>query len=301
MRVLITGGCGFIGHNTAIYLKSYGYDVIVFDNLRRASSFAIERLEVYGIPIVRGDVLNSRSLLDVLGGVDVVVHAAAYISAFESMRRPLLYFRNNVLGTVNVAYASLLRGVKLVYVSSAAVYGDQAVLPISEGNPPNPISVYGLTKLLGEEVVRYYSRYGLKYVILRLFNVYGPGQSSEYAGVIKRFIDRTRMGKAPVIYGDGLQTRDFIHVRDVAEAVRLSIEKNNENEIINIASGKPITIRELAYTIIKYVNPNIKPIYRKQRPGDIRHSYADITKARKLLGFNPRISLEQGIRELIQT
>lgn len=300
MRVLVTGGAGFIGHNVAIYLKSHGYNVVALDNLRRATQFACERLNVHNVPLIRGDVLNVGSLRSALNGVDVVVHAAAYISVKESMRKPALYFKNNVAGTVNVAYACLSRGVRhLIYISSAAVYGDPIILPISETHPTNPISPYGLSKLMGEEAVKFYGKRGLKYAILRLFNVYGPGQSSTYAGVISRFVQRLREGKPLIIYGDGEQMRDFIHVYDVAEAIKLTIEEKIENEIINIATGRPTTIKDLADLLIKLAKQNLKPTFTKPRLGDIMHSYADISKARSLLGFEPKISIEQGITQCL--
>ncbi|MEM1573824.1 MAG: NAD-dependent epimerase/dehydratase family protein [Candidatus Methanomethylicaceae archaeon] len=300
MKVLITGGVGFIGSNIAIHLKNQGYDVIVFDNLKRAKLSTLEKINLYKIPIIIGDVLNTKKLRKALTDVDIVIHAAAYISVEESVKKPTLYFKNNVVGTVNVANICLNKNIKLIYISSAAVYGNPINLPINENHPTNPISPYGLSKLMGEEVIKFYGKYGLKYVILRLFNVYGLGQSNTYSGVINCFIQRLKEGKPPIIYGDGLQTRDFIHVNDVAEAIKLSIEKEIENEIINIATGKPITIRELAKLIINYSNKNLKPIFVKPRSSDIKHSYADISKANKLLNFNPRISLEQGLKELLQ-
>ncbi|MEM2768208.1 MAG: SDR family NAD(P)-dependent oxidoreductase [Candidatus Bathyarchaeia archaeon] len=301
MKVLVTGGAGFIGHNTAVYLKKQGYEVVALDNLKRATQFATERLNAHHIPLVKGDILNSKALKKALAGVDVAVHAAAYISVKESLKKPALYFRNNVAGTANMAHACLLGGVKLlVYISSAAVYGNPSALPTSESQPPNPISPYGLTKLMGEEAVKFYAKQGLKHVILRLFNAYGPGQSGAYAGVITHFIERLSRGKPPIIHGDGQQTRDFIHVYDIAEAIKLCIEKGLENETLNIASGKPTAIKELAELTIKLVNPNLKPLHTKPRPGDIKHSHADISKAAKLLGFNPKISLEQGLKELLK-
>lgn len=300
MKVLVTGGAGFIGHNASIYLKSQGYEVVAFDNLKRATGFAVERLKMHHVPLLKGDILSFSALEKALSGADVVVHAAAYISVKESLRKPAIYFRNNVAGTANVAYACLRGGVKLLYISSAAVYGDLAHLPISESQPANPVSPYGLTKLMGEEVVKFYALQGLKYAILRLFNVYGLGQSGAYAGVITRFIERVRAGRPPIIYGDGQQTRDFIHVYDVAEAIKLSIKRGLENETLNVASGEPVTIRDLAKLIIKYANQSLKPIFAKPRPGDIKHSYADISKAKRLLGFNPKINLEQGLMGLLK-
>lgn len=300
MRVLITGGAGFIGHNTAIYLKKNGYEVIAFDNFKRARDSALERLAMHGVPIVKGDILGARALKEALDSVDVVVHAAAYISVEESMKKPTLYFRNNVAGTANVAHVCLHGGVKLlVYISSASVYGNPTTLPVNEDHPTNPISPYGLTKLMGEQITKFYGGQGLKYIILRLFNVYGPGQSGAYAGVINRFIMRLSEGKPPIIYGDGMQTRDFIHVYDVAEAIKLSIEGGVKNEVFNIAAGRPTTIRELAENIIRLAGSDLKPLFKRTRVGDIRYSYADISKAERLLGFKPKISLEQGLRDLL--
>lgn len=300
MKVLVTGGAGFIGHNTAIYLKNYGYDVLVLDNLKRSTDFALKRLLVHDVPIIKGDILDARTLKEVLSGVDVVIHAAAYTSVEESIRKPVLYFKNNVNGTANVAHICLKKGVKLlIYISSAAIYGNPITLPISESHQTCPISPYGLTKLVGEQIIKLYGNQGLKYIILRLFNVYGPGQNNVYAGVIERFIRRLKEGKPPIIYGDGRQTRDFIHVYDVAEAIKLSIERNIENDVFNIATGRPITIRKLAEYVIKLTNSNLKPLFTRPRPGDIRHSYADIHKAEKFLGFKPKIDLEQGLRDLL--
>ncbi|MEM0011146.1 MAG: NAD-dependent epimerase/dehydratase family protein [Candidatus Bathyarchaeia archaeon] len=301
MKVLITGGAGFIGHNAAIFLKSVGFEVTAFDNLKRSAESAINRLHVSGVPIVKGEVLNAVTLKKALKGVDVVVHAAAYVSIRESMRKPALYFRNNVEGTTNVAKACLDNGVKLmIYLSSAAVYGEPASLPVSETHLTNPTSPYGLSKLMGEEVVRFYSKYGLKYVILRLFNVYGFGQSKAYAGVITRFIERAVKGLPPIIYGDGNQTRDFIHVNDVSEAIKRAIENNVVNETLNIGSGVPTKIRDLAELVMKITKLNRKPIYRGPRIGDIKHIYASISKAESLMGFKPRINLNEGLKELIE-
>lgn len=298
MKVLITGGAGFIGHNTAIFLKDCGFDVLVFDNFKRATDFAISRLN--GIEIIKGDV-NSTIIRKALNNVDVVIHAAAYTNVSESLKKPILYFRNNVIGTLNVVKSCLEKNIKLlIFLSSASIYGEPKFLPISEDHPTSPISPYGLTKLMGEDIVKFYSKQGLKYIIMRLFNVYGPGQNVAYAGVITKFIERIKSNKPPIIYGSGLQTRDFIHVRDVAMAIMLSIERGLENEVLNIATGKPISIKSLAELIIRLANSPLKPIFTKPRTGDIMHSYANIVKAEKLLGFKPRITLEEGLRELLE-
>lgn len=299
--VLITGGAGFIGHNAAILLKNHGFDVVAFDSLRRSTDLALRRLSDFKIPLVKGDVLSARALTSALNGVDVVVHAAAYIDVEESLMRPVLYLRNNLLGTASVAKACLDGGVKLlIYLSSAAVYGEPVWLPLSEEHPTNPISPYGLSKLMGEEVIRFYSRYGLKHVILRLFNVYGPGQSKAYAGVVTRFIERAVEGLQPIIYGDGEQTRDLIHVNDVSEAIKQTMERDVVNETLNIGSGAPTKVKDLANLVINLANINCKPIHRQPRAGDIKHSYAEISKAKRLLGFRPKVSLKEGLKELIE-
>ena len=298
LRVLVTGGAGFIGHNIAIHLFSKGFDVVVYDSMERASRLGVMRLERFGVPVVRVDVMGVRNLR----GFDVVVHCAAYVDVAESMENPGIYFSNNVVGTASVAKASADSGSLMIYMSSASVYGDPVVIPIPEDHPIKPISPYGLSKAMGEQVVELFSRiYGLKYIILRLFNVYGPGQSQSYAGVITRFIESVLRGEPPRIYGDGSQTRDFIHVSDVARAVELAIERKAYNEVFNIGSGKQISILELARLIMRLANLEGEPVFDKPRPGDIKHSLADISKARKILGFEPSIPLEKGLEDLIRT
>ncbi|MEM4644300.1 MAG: NAD-dependent epimerase/dehydratase family protein [Candidatus Methanomethylicaceae archaeon] len=301
MKVLITGGAGFIGHNVAIRLKNLGYRVIAFDSLKRSTILAKDRLMENGIALLKGDIMVAKDLDVALKSVDVVVHAAAYISVEESIRRPVIYFRNNVAGTASLAEACLRNGVnELIYLSSAAVYGDPKSLPIGEEHPTSPISPYGLSKLMGEEVLKFYAKNGLKYTILRIFNAYGVGQSPSYAGVITRFIESALKGRSLVIYGDGQQTRDFVHVQDVAEAIRLSIESSTKNETFNIGSGKPTKIYELAKTVIDLLNRDISIRHAMPRAGDIRQSYADISKAQRILGFCPTFSLKQGLTNLLE-
>lgn len=300
-RILITGGAGFIGHNLAIHLKNKGLEVSVLDSLERSTVSAVKRLEEAGVPLTRSGVTGVNEVKNALKSIDVVVHAAAYTDVAESMKNPLLYLEKNVLGTASVAEASLKTGVCLfIYLSSAAVYGDPVRLPVDENHPTAPLSPYGLSKLMGEEVAGFFSRLGLKYVVLRLFNVYGPGQNMAYAGVITRFMERVRKGLPPVIYGDGEQTRDFIHVEDVAEAVELAIETSHVNQVFNIGTGRPVRIRDLALLVMRLQGVMGEPVYAAGRQGDIRHSYAETSKARTLLGFSPKIGLEDGLKRLVQ-
>jgi len=299
MKVVITGGAGFIGHNVALYFHSRGYNVAVIDSLERSSALALARLKDAEINVIKRDV-GSDDISDLVKDSDYVVHAAAYVSVEESFEKPELYIRNNVISTLRVAHLCLKMRRPLIYLSSAAVYGEPIKLPISETHPTSPTSPYGLSKLFGENIIELYSKYGLISTILRLFNVYGPGQNEAYAGVVSKFIIEALKNKKIIIYGDGEQTRDFIHVRDVARAIELVIEKSAFNEKFNIGSGRPVSIAELAKLVKEIVCPNCKIINKPPRVGDIRHSYADITKARKVLGFEPTVTLEDGIRELVE-
>jgi len=301
MRVVVAGGAGFIGHNVVLYLFERGFDVVVVDSFERASPIGVRRLEEIGVRIVRADVRNTGVISRIVGDADFVVHAAAYVSVEESFEKPELYIENNVLSILSIARACLRAGIPMIYLSSAAVYGEPIELPIRETHPTNPISPYGLSKLFGEQILDLYSRYGLKSVILRLFNVYGPGQTGSYTGVITKFIMNALRREKLVIYGDGEQTRDFIHVKDVAKAIELAIERQVYGEKINIASGKPVTIKRLAEIIREIVCRECPIEYQPPRPGDIKHSYADISKAYKLLGFKPQIELEEGLKELIDS
>jgi len=300
VRVVITGGAGFIGHNIALHLHHRGYTVTVLDSFERASPIGVERIKEAGLDVVRADARDAETVLKLAKRADYVVHAAAYVSVEESMVKPELYIENNVLSTLAVARACLEAGVPVIYLSSAAVYGNPVELPIKESHPTNPISPYGLSKLFSEQLLDFYSRYGLKSTVLRLFNVYGPGQTSSYAGVVAKFVASALKREKLVIYGSGLQTRDFIHVRDVARAVELAMEKQVYREKFNIASGKPVTIRELAEIVRRIACRECPVEYRPPRPGDIEHSYADISKAVRVLGFKPQIELEEGLRELVE-
>ncbi|MEM2021582.1 MAG: SDR family NAD(P)-dependent oxidoreductase [Zestosphaera sp.] len=297
MRVLVTGGAGFIGHNIALHLIREGYDVVVVDNVERSSEHVLKKLSEHGVPVVRADVRSFSRY----GSFEVVVHAAAYVSVEESVREPLKYIENNVLGTARVGYECAMRTLKLIYLSSAAVYGEPVRIPVDEEHPTHPLSPYGLSKLQGEEVLKNFARvYGLKFVVLRLFNVYGPWQNPAYAGVITNFIERVLRDEPPIIYGDGEQTRDFIYVKDVARVVKFFVKNNVfNNETYNIGSGTPTSIRELAGTIIKLFNKNLSPIYTSPRLGDIRHSIADISKIKKLTNFQPT-PLEEGLRSTLK-
>ncbi len=302
MKVAVTGGAGFIGSHLCTYLKKLGYSVVAIDNLSRSSRYGLKLLEENGIRIAEVDIRDKHRLREVLRGCSAVVHGAALIDAFESVEIPELYSDVNTTGTVVVAkLCSELNIEKLVFLSSAAVYGEPRYIPIDENHPTNPVNPYGASKLAAELFIETFARvYGLRYVILRLFNVYGPGQSSAYAGLIAKTIDRVLRGEPPIIYGTGRQTRDFIYVKDVVEVIRLSIEKNVNSTIINVGTGKEYSVLETVETILRILGrEDLRPVFHPPRPGDISRSCANISKMVSVLGYRPRYSLEQGIRETI--
>jgi UDP-glucose 4-epimerase len=303
MRVLVTGGAGFIGSHVVDALISRGDTVTVLDDL---SSGKLENLKAHrgsrAFRFIRGDIRDVKAVEKALAGVDAVVHEAAIVSVPLSIENPELVNSVNVEGTANLLNASLNHGVKrFVYASSCAVYGEQKKLPIKEDAQPNPLSPYAASKLAAEKKCLSSEGKKLKTVCLRYFNVYGPRQSAgEYAGVMVKFIERLRASQPPIIYGDGEQTRDFIHVQDVVGATLLALERESASgEVINIGTGKGTKINKLCELFLKAAGkPDINPVYEAPRAGDIRHSWADISKARKLLGFKPKIQLEKGIEML---
>jgi UDP-glucose 4-epimerase len=300
MRVAVTGGAGFIGSHLVERLVSRGDEVSVLDNL---SSGKLENLSrvLQRVKFVEGDIRDHMAIRSALEGAEVVVHLAALTSVRESMERPLLYNEVNSTGTLNLLNESMRLGIgKFVYISTCAVYGNPRSLPIKEEHETRPLSVYAASKLSAEEYCRTYSRLGkMGIAILRLFNVYGPRQAAgTYAGVITQFVERVRQGLPPVIYGDGEQTRDFVHVLDVVECI-LRVMDNETWETINIGSGRGTSIKQLSELVLRIAGKELKPVHEPARPEDIRHSRADVSKARRLLGYMPRIGLEDGLKELM--
>lgn len=305
-KILVTGGAGFIGSHIVDRLLKEGYEVTVIDNLSTGRmENIVHNQNKKSFHFVNGDIQNETLTKKVTEDIDAVFHEAALISVPRSLEDPLLTNRVNVLGTLNLLEACRNSDVKkFIYASSCAVYGQTRTLPQHEKLTPQPISLYAASKLAAENYVKvYHEVYGLNTTCLRYFNVYGPRQTyGPYSGVITIFIKRLLENKPPIIYGDGNQTRDFIYVEDVVEANMLAFHKKNAmGEVFNIATGKQTTINQLAAMLRKIMNKtDLKPIYTDPRPGDIKHSYADITKAKKLLHYNPKTSLLDGLTKLIK-
>lgn len=306
MRVLVTGGAGFIGSHVVDALVAQGHSVVVLDNLSTGNKDNIRtHLANPDFRFIKGDIRDEKTVERSLSGVEAVVHEAAIVSMQRSIAAPRLTRKVNVDGTLSLLEASLRAGVKrFVYASSCAVYGDQARLPISEDAPLNPLSPYAESKVKAEELcMGYFRSHGLRTVCLRYFNVYGPRQAmGQYAGVMVKFFERLRHGRPPIIYGDGEQTRDFVHVRDVVDAtLRALTSRRAPGEIFNVGTGRATSINELCKIFLREMGkPELKPIYRPAKIGDIRRSQADVSKAKKLLGYRPRVRLELGIKELIR-
>ena len=292
-RILVTGGAGFIGSFLVRELVSQGFEVRVLDNLSTGSLSNLKEV-LDSIEFIKGDIRDEITVEKAVRGVEAVVHLAALIDVAESVEKPDLYFDVNAKGTFNLAKASKNVSV-FIFASSCAVYGEPVKTPITEDHPLNPKSPYAATKIAGEAFVSSY--YGYRHIIFRFFNVYGPRQSKAYAGVISEFIKRISRNEPPVIFGDGEQIRDFVHVRDVARAVILAL-KNDGSGVYNIGSGISVTINELANVMFKIMDRKLKPVHTAPRPGDIRHSHASIERAKRI-GYAPTIGLEDGIKELI--
>lgn len=258
------------------------------------------------VRVVKGDVRNLDEVKEAVEGVDIVFHEAAFVSAFDSFNRPQEVDEINVGGTMNVLEAASEAGVKrVVLASSAAVYGPRAELPQREDLRSDPQSPYAKSKVQGEEFARLmHKREGLETVCLRYFNVYGPRQDplSEYSGVLSRFAEAIAKGEQPVIYGDGEQTRDFVFIADAVRAnlIAATSDKCCHGEAINVATGRETSLNDIIAALEKVCDRKLDPVFKPAREGDIPRSVADISRARELLDYEPRVSLEEGLKQLLR-
>ena len=298
-KYLVTGGAGFIGSHLAEYLVKSGNSVRILDNFLTGKE---ENLSSFrdGVELVRGDIRDLGACKKSVKGVDYVLHQAALPSVPRSIEDPILTNAINVEGTLHILIAARDEGVqKVVFASSSSVYGDNPELPKREAAEGYPLSPYAVTKIAGEKYCRIFSQtYGLPVVCLRYFNVFGPRQDphSQYAAVIPNFITRLLKGESPVIFGDGEQSRDFTYVANVVEANILAAKASSvSGTVFNIGCGSRTTVNSLAVTLARIMKVDIPPHYEKQRPGDILHSFADISKAEKELKYEPPVRLEEGL------
>ena len=304
---LVTGGAGFIGSNLCEALLKKGVRVRCLDDL---STGKYENVELFlGNPryeFIKGDVKEFDVCVDACRGVDYVLHHAAWGSVPRSIERPLFYCANNIQGALNMLEGARLADVKkFVYASSSSVYGDEPNLPKYEGREGALLSPYALTKRCDEEWAKQYSRhYGLATIGLRYFNVFGRRQNPDgaYAAVIPRFIKLLLKGERPTINGDGRQSRDFTYVENVVEANLKACLAPDEatGEVFNVAFGESSVLIDVYRTIAQTLGRDVEPVFGPERPGDVRHSLADISKARRILGYSPDYSFAQGLAEAIE-
>lgn len=304
---LVTGGAGFIGSNLCEAILQMGCRVRCLDNL---STGKIENVRLFesnpNYSFLMGDIRNEEDCKAACEGVDYVLHQAAWGSVPRSIAMPLLYEEINIRGTLNMLEAARNAGVKcFVYASSSSVYGDSPTLPKVEGNEGNLLSPYALTKRADEEYAKLYTRlYGLKTVGLRYFNVFGRRQdpNGAYAAVIPKFIKQLINGEAPTINGDGKQSRDFTYIANVVEANLKAAAASDEaaGQAYNIAYGGREYLIDVYNSLNDALGVDIEPIYGPDRAGDIKHSNADISKARRLLGYDPQYSFDRGLKEAIK-
>ena len=300
---LVTGGAGFIGSHLSEELVRRGHRVRVADDLTTGKRSNLDH--VPGVEFLQGDLADLAFARTAVRDIEFVLHQAAVPSVPKSVDDPLTSHRANVDGTLNLLLAARDAGVRrLVFAASSSAYGDTLELPKHEAMPSDPLSPYALQKLVGEMYLQMFTRlYGLETVSIRYFNVFGPRQdpSSAYSGVISVFATALLDGRAPTIYGDGEQTRDFTYVADVVHAVLKACEAPGASgEIINVAAGGRISLNRLYDTMKAIVGSQVKPVYAEARAGDVRDSQADISKARRLLGFEPAVSLEEGLRRTVE-
>jgi nucleoside-diphosphate-sugar epimerase len=303
-EILVTGGAGFIGSHIVDRLLDEGLKVRVLDNLSTGEKKNLaQHKNKKMFQFIEGDIRNFDQVKKAVEGVDAAIHEAALVSVTRSVEDPQLSNDINVKGTINLLKACADLNVKrLVLASSCAVYGDTEILPNHENLTPKPLSPYAADKLANENYAKVFHKvYGLETVCLRYFNVYGTRQKpGPYSGVISVFVNLLRENKPLMIAGDGKQSRDFVNVKDVVEAnIKALSNAEAVGEVFNISTGKATTINKLAETLQQIMGKTeLKPVHVEPRPGDIKHSYGDISKAKNILGYAPKIQLENGLAEI---
>lgn len=303
MRVLVTGGAGFIGSNLVRRLVREGHEVRVIDNFATGHRHNLQ--DVRGdVELIEGDLQSYERAHNAVKGCEVVFHQAALPSVPRSVQDPLTTNAVNVTGTLNVLLCSRDEGVRrVVYASSSSAYGNSQENPRSEGQRPDPVAPYAVAKLAGEHYCQAFTQvYGIETVSLRYFNVFGPRQdpASQYSAAIPRFIAAIAAAIPPVVFGDGLQTRDFTFVDNVVDANLLAMDAHvGGPEMVNIGSGTSVTVRDLVKTIAGCMDTEVEPVFEPKRVGDVKDSVADISRAREVLGYVPQVDLAQGLTRTV--
>jgi len=295
LKYAVTGGAGFIGSNIVKHLLEENHTVKIIDNLHAGKLENLEEIK-NKIDFKKLDILDFDNLLKEMNDLDGIFHQAALTSVPESFLHKEEYTKVNVVGTENIFKIAQKFDIKVVFASSAAVFGNTTKKPISENVERRPINPYGMTKLSDELLAKKYTDLGTKIIGLRYFNVYGPKQNIDYAGVITKFLEKISKKQSPIIFGDGTQTRDFVFVSDVASANLHAMTSNYENDFYNIGTGINTSIKDLANTMIKLSGLPLESIHNELPDGDVISSQADISKAKKDLFWTPTTKLEIGLK-----
>ncbi|PBO85646.1 MAG: NAD-dependent epimerase [Thaumarchaeota archaeon] len=299
MKFVVTGGAGFIGNNIVKLLIKKGHDVDIIDNLHTGEkenlNEVIDKINFYQI-----DIRNKKDLEKIIKNCDGIFHEAALTAVPESFENPKEYHDVNVIGTRNIFEIAEKGDIRVVYASSSSIYGDSKSIPIKENAEKKPINPYGQTKLDDEFLAERFSKNDLSVIGLRYFNVYGIGQVGSYAGVITKFLENIKNEKSFIINGDGNQIRDFIHVKDIANANVIAMESEINSGFFNIGTGIPTSINDLAKLMIKLSNHKHETIHGPELKGDVKISQADINSTNKSFNLNHKINLQDGLRDLIK-
>jgi UDP-glucose 4-epimerase len=295
MKILITGISGQVGSYLAEALCEH-HEVVGVDHRPTKISTLVPFTRIV-------DIRDYRKLAPMVRDADAVIHTAAQVGVEASLRDPMEDAENNILGTLNLLKASSEAELeRFIYFSSAAVFGNPQYLPLDEAHPQNPLSPYGISKLAGEKyTLTFHENFGVPATVIRPFNIYSPrgDPKSPYSGVITNFFDRVRNNAAPIIFGDGTQTRDFVEISDVINMTLLMLEKDKcIGEVFNCGTGVPTSINELAHLIIDLYGKTVEPEHVAPRVGEIHASYADITRAKSVLGYRPKVNLEEGLKRI---
>lgn len=302
MKILVTGGAGFIGKHLVKTLLKGKNEIIIYENFSNSSKTELQEIK-NDVKIIKGDLTNFDLLKNSLKDVENVIHLAANIDILESIKHPEKSHKINVIGSMNLLRASVINGVSgIIGASSAAIYGDPKIVPVNEKTVPNPVSPYGADKLSMENYFKAFSNtYDLNTISLRFFNVYGIGQSNSYAGVITKFIEKIENDKPLLIFGDGKNTRDYVYIDDLIQGIQKSLKKikGKRGDVYNIASGHSYSVNNLSKILLTIYKKKLKIIYNPFRKGDLRYSATSISLAKKELDYVPKFTLKNGLSKML--